>query len=101
MKMYIAVRDNLTIGFALTAVAHAVAAAMDRWRGKDEDFDKWMETSFRKVIVKVGKREFAGLKKVSDKIVMTESALHGDETAIVFKPREEYPKKFKFLRLYR
>lgn len=34
-------------------------------------------------------------------MVLTESALDGREVAIVFKPREEWPKMFKFLRLYR
>jgi peptidyl-tRNA hydrolase len=101
MKMYIAVMEDISVGFAMAAVAHAAAAAMDKWRGRDEDFDRWFETSFKKVIVRVDELEFVRLKEQEDRIVMTESALDGAETAIVFKPREEYPKMFQFLKLYR
>ena len=38
---------------------------------------------------------------MADHVVLTESALGGQEVAIVFKPRHEWPKMFKFLRLYR
>jgi hypothetical protein len=33
--------------------------------------------------------------------VLTESALGNQEVAIVFQPRDEWPKMFRFLRLYR
>lgn len=101
MKMYIAIKESIPFSFALVAVAHAVAAAMDKWRGKDEVFDEWMDTSFRKVIVKVTDAEFETLREVPDSITMTESALEGMKTSMIFKPRHEYPKIFKFLRLYK
>ncbi|MNW04212.1 hypothetical protein D3C71_2002710 [compost metagenome] len=50
---------------------------------------------------KVNATEFDNAKQVADHVVLTESALDGREVAIVFKPREEWPKMFKFLRLYR
>jgi hypothetical protein len=34
-------------------------------------------------------------------VVLTESALGNEEVAIVFKPRKEWPKMFKFFRLYK
>lgn len=40
-------------------------------------------------------------KQVADHVVLTESALGDQEVAIVFKPRHEWPKMFKFLKLYR
>ena len=40
-------------------------------------------------------------KQVADHVVLTESALDNQEVAIVFKPRQEWPKMFKFLKLYR
>lgn len=50
---------------------------------------------------KVNAKEFANAKQVADHVVFTESALGDREVAIVFKPREEWPKMFKFLKLYR
>ena len=38
---------------------------------------------------------------VADHVVLTESALGGQEVAIAFKPRREWPKAFRFLRLYK
>ncbi len=45
--------------------------------------------------------EFESAKAVPDNVVLTESRLVGQEVAIAFKPREEWPKAFKFYRLYR
>jgi hypothetical protein len=36
-----------------------------------------------------------------DHVILTESALGNQEVAIAFKPREEWPKAFKFFKLYR
>jgi hypothetical protein len=33
--------------------------------------------------------------------VLTESALGGQETALAFEPREEWPEAFRYFRLYR
>ncbi|MCE3607637.1 hypothetical protein LXA47_29120 [Massilia sp. P8910] len=38
---------------------------------------------------------------MEDHVVLTESALDNREVAIVFRAREEWPKMFKFLKLYR
>ncbi|SFF56618.1 hypothetical protein SAMN05518865_101574 [Duganella sp. CF458] len=54
-----------------------------------------------KAICKANPKEFENAKLVSDHVVLTESALGNQEVAIVFKPRAEWPKMFKFLRLYR
>ncbi len=49
----------------------------------------------------VTEHEFFKAKEVEDNLVLTESALGNEEVAIVFKPREEWPKMFKYLRLYK
>ena len=56
---------------------------------------------FRKAVCKVSEEEFEKAKGVADHVVLTESALDGQEVAIAFKPREEWPKAFKFYPLYR
>lgn len=45
--------------------------------------------------------EFEAAKGFEDNVVLTESALDEAEVAIAFRPREEWPKAFKFYRLYR
>ena len=43
----------------------------------------------------------AGMIQQGDHVVLTGSALGNQEVAIVFKPREEWPRMYKFLKLYR
>ncbi len=103
MKMYILVRDSISLGFAMTAVGHAVAAACLEWE-KDKGFIEWHETSFKKVVCRVNDKEFDMAQEIADNIVMTESALDGGTyTAVVLKPRkdDEWPKQAKYWRLYK
>ena len=58
------------------------------------------ELPFYKAVCKVTDEEFERAKECPDHIVVTESALGGAEVALAFKPRDEWPKAFKFLRLY-
>lgn len=57
--------------------------------------------TFFKAVCKANAKEFENAKQVADHLVLTESALENREVAIVFKPRDEWPKMFKFLRLYK
>lgn len=103
MKMYILVKDDVPLGLAMTAVAHAVAAACLEWAG-DAQFEEWRHTSFKKVVCRVNQKEFDRVKEECGEIVvMTESALDGAETAIAFNPRhdEDWPKTARFWRLYK
>ncbi len=100
MKMYILVRDDIPLGFAMVAVAHASLAGYLKFQGTPE-VQQWLSGPFFKAVCKVNAKEFANAKEVPDHLVLTESALDNQEVAIVFKPREEWPKMFKFLRLYR
>ena len=45
--------------------------------------------------------EFEKAKPFDDHIAPTESALSGQEIAIAFKPRDEWPKPFRFYSLFR
>ncbi len=100
MKMYILVRDSVPLGFALLASAHASLAAYLTFRDH-EDVAAWLAGPFYKVICKVSDEEFERAKTVEDHVVMTVSALEGQEVAIAFRPREEWPKMFRFFKLYR
>ena len=115
-RMYIVVREKVAkedLGHAMLAIAHAVGAAFRDW-ANDFEFDAWANDSFRKCLCLANEKEWQKLKALGvefkefgspvkdqglEMIVMTESALDGEETAIVFKPRVEWPKIMRSLRL--
>ncbi len=98
--MYILVRDDVPLGFAMVAVAHASLAGYLRFKDTPE-VAEWLAGPFRKAVCKVSPQEFENAKAVPDHVVLTESGLGGQEVAIVFRPRHDWPKIFKFLKLYR
>lgn len=100
MKMYILVRDDVPLGFAMVAVAHASLAGYLRFKDTSE-VQEWVAGPFFKAVCKVSASEFEHAKTVADHVVLTESALANAEVAIVFRPRAEWPKMFRFFRLYR
>jgi hypothetical protein len=100
MKMYILVRDDVPLGFAIVAVAHASLAAYLKFRDTPE-VEEWLSGPFFKAVCKVTAKEFENAKTVPDHVLLTESALENREVAIAFKPRSEWPKMFRFFKLYR
>lgn len=100
MKMYILIKDDVPEGFAILAAAHASLAAYLKYK-EDTDMQTWVSSTFYKVVCKVNNTEFQKAKSFEDHVVLTESALDHKEVAIAFKPREEWPKPFKYYRLYK
>ena len=100
MKMYILIKESVPLGHAVVAAAHASLAAYLKFRDTEE-VQQWLAGPFRKAVCKVTAEDFERAKDLPDHVVMTESALDGEEVAIAFKPREEWPKAFKFFALYR
>jgi len=98
--MYILIRDSVPIGFAVLAAAHASLACYLKFSHSPE-VAEWLAGPFYKVICKVTDEEFEQAKAIEDQVVLTESALGGQEVAIAFKPRAEWPNAFKFYRLFR
>lgn len=100
MKMYILVKETIPTGFAILGAAHASLAAYLKFR-ETEEVSTWLSGPFYKAVCKVNDAEFEKAKETPDHVVIAESALDGQEIAIAFKPREEWPKSFKYYRLYR
>lgn len=100
MKMYILIRDDVEPGFAVLAAAHAALATYLKY-ADDADVAEWISGPFRKVVCRVNETEFERAKTFDDAVVITESALDNREVAIGFKPREDWPKPFRFYALYR
>ena len=103
-KMYILVRAIMRAqdeGHAVLSVAHAAAAACRDWTG-DYDLEDWAANSFRKVLCLVGEEQFEKAKTYGlEHRVMTECALDNEEISIVFKPRDDWPKFFTSLPLWK
>jgi hypothetical protein len=49
----------------------------------------------------VNDKEFEAAKAFENWTLMTESSLDDEETCMVFCPRDEWPKPFRFYKLYR
>jgi len=100
MKMYILIKDYVPLGFALVAASHASLAAYFKFK-ESPDVEQWISGPFYKTICKVNDKEFQKAKAFENHVVITESALENEEVAIAFKPRENWPKPFKYYRLYK
>ncbi len=100
MKMYILIKNSIPIGKAIVAASHASLAAYLKFEDRDE-VKEWISGPFYKTVCKVNDAEFEKAKETSDHVIITESSLGDDEVAIAFKPREEWPKPFKFFSLYK
>jgi hypothetical protein len=100
MKMYLLIKESVPLGLALVAAAHASLACYLRFRDTPE-VAEWLAGPFRKAVCKVTDEEFERAKACADHVVLTESALGGQEVALAFKPRHEWPAAFRYFRLYR
>ena len=98
--MYILIRESVPTGFAVLAAAHGSLACYLKFREAPE-VAAWLAGPFYKAVCRVSDAEFERAKAVEDHVVLTESALEGQEVAIAFRPREAWPTMFKFLKLYR
>lgn len=99
-SIYFLIKEDVDIGHALLACAHGSLMCHLKF-GDTEEFKEYLYNSFRKRICKVNEKEFENAKKFDDYVIVTESALGNAETALVFKPRKEWPKAFKFYRLWK
>ena len=100
MKMYILIKESVPLGNAIVAAAHASLAAYLKYQDSLE-VKQWLSGPFYKVVCKVNEAEFERAKSEPDHVVITESALDNQEVAIAFKPREDWPKAFRYFRMYR
>jgi peptidyl-tRNA hydrolase len=100
MKMYILIRESIPPGNAMVAAAHASLVCYLKFT-HDPRMVFWLSGApggFRKVVCRVTDKEFELAKQEPDHVVITESTLNDAEVALVFCPRDEYPKRFMFFR---
>jgi len=120
-KMYILIRDDVDLGHAILASAHASLSGYLTFLRQEHSLRKlchgespydmpttvetWVDESFRKVVCKVTLQEFEKAKSYGENMIdyriMVESGLDNMEVAIVFKPRDNFEPFFKSLKLYK
>ena len=102
MKMYICIKDDIPVGIAMNSAAHGSLMCHLKFAFR-ENYQKWLEKSFKKVTCMVTPAEFAMLKEVSDNLIVTESRLNGQEVAVVLAPRPdtEFPEFVGLLKLWK
>ena len=81
----------------MIAVAHGVLMAHLKFQNYNLKYNEWLSDSFRKVVCEVSDEDFERFKQFDDKVIVTESGLDNMEIGMVFCPRDEWPKAFKFL----
>lgn len=99
MKMYIIVKNNVSDKLVPVITAHASLACYKKYE-TNENMITWIKGIFKKVVCVVNETEFESFKNEENHIVLTESSLDNKEVCIAFCPRDEYPKKFKFLKMW-
>ena len=102
LKMYILLHEILDAGHAVNTAAHAGAMILTRgWPDDDPIMKEWYETSFRKCTCKVTQDEFDKAREYGDYFAVQEMAFDNKDVALVFKPRHEWPRFFRFLPLWK
>lgn len=99
MKMYILIKNDVPDRLVPVVTAHASLACYKKFE-TDEYMIQWIDGIFKKVVCTVDEVEFETFKKEEKHVVLTESSLDNREVCIAFCPREEYSKKFKFIKMW-
>jgi hypothetical protein len=97
--MYIVIKEGVPDKLVPVISAHASLACYKKFEN-DDQMITWINGIFKKVVCLANETEFEHLKEVSQAVLLTESALDNNEVCLAFCPREEYPKRFKFLKMW-
>lgn len=106
LKLYIAVLDEVPDHMVPVLVAHAILGAhLHFYRSNGEsltpDYNIWLKDSFRKVVLKVNRKEFSKIKELRNTFLAHEnSTLNGEKSCAVVCPRLEYPNVIKFAKMW-
>ncbi len=103
MKMYICVLEEFPDFMTPTLVAHSVLWAHQRFE-ELPDYQKWLNESFRKVVLRVTQKEFDKIKELPNVCLGHElNTLGGKDTSIVVCPVEpdKVAKVLKFAKMWK
>lgn len=111
-KLYICVREDFPDFMAPTLVAHAVLRHHLHWHEyvmhKDDQYENWLEESFKKCVVRVNRKEFEKIRKLpwTHQMHITESwenkTLNGEVSCVtVVVEDDNIPNVLKFAKLWK
>lgn len=101
LKLYIAVLDEVPDHMVPTLVAHAVLNADTKFDGEQELYDQWYKYSFKKVVLRVNRKEFEKIKALDNVYLGFEgTVLGGENSCAVVCPRYEIPNVLKFAKMW-
>lgn len=109
-KMYIAVLDEVPDFMVPTLVAHSVINAHIYFTDIDkigeqtfEDYQDWLENSFKKVTLRVNRKEFAKISELPCWLGHENTTLGGEKSCAVVLPinDEDRPNVLKFAKMWK
>lgn len=105
-KLYIAVLDEVPDHMVPVLVAHAVLGAHMWFTTEAPEpemicWSDWLDHSFRKVVLKVNRKEFHKIITLNGVFTAHENTtLNAEKSCAVVCPRAEYPNVIKFAKLW-
>ena len=103
-KLYIAVLDEFPDYMTPTLVAHAVLAAHLQFKDNLR-YDRWLEHSFKKCVVRVNQKEFDKIAALPDvRLAHENSTLEARKSCAVVLPTgpgDELPNVLKYAKLWK
>lgn len=108
-KMYIAVLEDFPDYMTPTLVAHAIlqhdTAVMQRWFNDTDymlDYQNWKQTSFKKVVLKVTRKEFDKISQLPNVTLSHENNTNNAEkSCAVVVVNDTIPNVLKFAKLWK
>ena len=101
MKLYIAVLDEVPNHMVPVLVAHSVLGAHILFHNRHATYNEWLDMSFRKVVLKVNRKEFLKIQGLDYVYLGHENTvLNAEKSCAVVSPRNEYPNVIKFAKMW-
>ena len=101
MKMYIAVHTDVPDHMVPVLVAHSAIAAHINFQD-NADYNDWLLNSFRKVVLRVNKKEFEKLSEMEDIHLGHENTvMNAEKSCVIICPRKEYPNVIKYAKMWK
>lgn len=102
LKLYIAVLDEVPDHMVPTLVAHTILNAHRNFASYSLVYNDWLDHSFKKVVLRVNRKEFAKINELTWVHRGCESTvLNGETSCIVVCPRHTNHKVLTFAKMWK
>ena len=108
LKMYIAILDEVPDKIAITLALHTILNAdaefidQDTNKYNDLDYLDWKSNSYRKVTIRVNRKEFEKIKQLNCYLGHENTTLNGEKSCAVIYPvwSNDLPNVLKFAKMW-